>query len=229
MRKKSLILAAGCFLLGLLAGVRLPKEMPFQLHRYHQANQWERMTPKPAKSQLEEKSRCWMCGNDARSLMGLYRGKDDLGVIYVNYWYVMPMEIRNLDEKGEPMPAQGMSTGMTTTSQGECSFETEKNPNRGISQVVVNGGEKSVFDIRKVQKHLCQQCLNKLLKVMEMYGNPKENPKPQDLCLVDFQTMELYSLQNDRSSYFIRDYYVQIEGGADKKITAVYAPDIREK
>lgn len=41
--------------------------------------------------------------------------------------------------------------------------------------------------------------------------------------------MELYSLQDFHISYFVRDYYVQIESGEEKQITVVYAPDVNEK
>lgn len=57
----------------------------------------------------------------------------------------------------------------------------------------------------------------------------QEEPKPRELCLIDFQTMELYSLQDEKSVYYIRDYYVQIDSGERKEITAVYAPDIEKK
>lgn len=71
--------------------------------------------------------------------------------------------------------------------------------------------------------------MDKLLEVMEVYGSTEENLLPRDLCLIDFQTMELYSLQDFHISYFVRDYYVQIESGEKKQITAVYAPDVNEK
>ena len=32
--------------------------------------------------------------------MSMFRGRDDLGVICVNDWYVMDMQIRNLDGMG---------------------------------------------------------------------------------------------------------------------------------
>lgn len=123
----------------------------------------------------------------------------------------------------------GMSLGMTTTGEGGCIFKTETNPDRGISQVTVEYGENSNFDMKKVQDYLCQACLDKLLEVMEVYGSREENLLPRDLCLIDFQTMELYSLQDFHISYFVRDYYVQIESGEKKQITAVYAPDVNEK
>lgn len=53
-----------------------------------------------------------------------------------------------------------------------------------------------------------------------------EAPQPRDLCLVDFQTLELYSLQEQYARYYIRDYYVlpdQTEDGME--IEAVYVPE----
>ena len=80
--------------------------------------------------------------------------------------------------------------------------------------------------MEKAKAILCQDCLDKLLAVMETYGPEGEEPKPRDLCLVDFQTLELYSLQEQYISYYIRDYYVrmdQTDGGI--KIEAVYVPE----
>ena len=83
-----------------------------------------------------------------------------------------------------------------------------------------------MFDVKKVQKHLCQTCLDKVLEVMEVYGLEDEMAKPRDLCLVDFQTLELYSLQGDYSAYTVRDYYVQIDDSreGEVRIMAFYAP-----
>lgn len=61
---------------------------------------------------------------------------------------------------------------------------------------------------------------------MEVYVPEDEEAKTRDLCLVDFQTLELYSLQGDYSSYYVRDYYVQVDDSREDglKVTAIYAP-----
>lgn len=229
MKRKHLILAAGIFCAGVLEGIVFPKQVIGNFIAKEKNSKWEFVTPEPAESHLKDKKKCWMCGNDDRSLMGAFRGSDDLGILCVNNWYVLAMNIRNLDQEGETIPALGMSLGMTATGEGGCIFKTETNPDRGISQVTVEYGENSNFDVKKVQDYLCQTCLDKLLEVMEVYGSTEENLLPRDLCLIDFQTMELYSLQDFHISYFVRDYYVQIESGEKKQITAVYAPDGNEK
>ena len=89
----------------------------------------------------------------------------------------------------------------------------------------VSYGEDSILDVEKAKTILCQDCLDKLLAVMETYGPEGEEPKPRDLCLVDFQTLELYSLQEQHASYYIRDYYVRLDQTDDgMEVEAVYAP-----
>lgn len=87
-------------------------------------------------------------------------------------------------------------------------------------------GTDSIFDVKKVQSHLCQTCLDKLLEVMESYGEERKESRAKDVCLVDFQTLELYSLQEHYISHYIRDYYVQIDGrdGEELEVIGIYAP-----
>ena len=114
---------------------------------------------------------------------------------------------------------------MTGTGEGGDFFSSTQTPSRGISTVEVSYGEDSILDVEKAKAILCQDCLDKLLSVMETYGPEGEEPKPRDLCLVDFQTQELYSLQEQYASYYIRDYYVRLDQTDDgMEVEAVYAP-----
>ena len=49
--------------------------------------EWKK--PESVKSKLKDPDKCYLCGYDNRSLMGLFRKYDDLGIICVNngmYW-----------------------------------------------------------------------------------------------------------------------------------------------
>lgn len=181
---------------------------------------WERQGQSPTDSTLDDLAECYLCGNHNRSLMSMFRGRDDLGVICVNDWYVMDMQIRNLDGMG------GGGSGRTVGAKGACSFQTDRNPERGISEVTVEYGTNSIFDVKKVQDHLCQTCLDKLLEVMDCYGYEGEESGARDICLVDFQTLELYSLQEHYIAHYIRDYYVQVDGRDEEEleVTGIYTP-----
>ena len=187
---------------------------------------WEDKIPEPAKSKLRNQEECWLCGNSNRSLMGYFRKFDDVGIICVNNWYVLDMKIRNHDEEGNFIgPQEGSRSAMTGTGEGGCFFSSDQNSDRGISRVTASFGEDSIFDVSKVQRNLCQECLDKLLEVMETYGEESEPATPRDLCLVDFQTLELYPLQKHNIAYFIRDYYICIDTEEDEvQVQAFYAP-----
>lgn len=42
-------------------------------------------------------------------------------------------------------------------------------------------------------------------------GHSIEKKEPIPLCLVDFKTLDIYSLQDHYRSIFIRDYYVEMD------------------
>ena len=152
-------------------------------------------------------------------LTGYLEKTQELGVICTNHWYVMDMHIRNHDEDGNLTGPQGNGhMGYTGTGEGGCFFHTEQMSDYGISEVSVDYGEDSIFDVKKVQNHLCQECLDKL---------ETQKPKPRDLVLVDFQTLELYAIQEHNAGYFIRDYYVEIESEEDGvEVKAFYCPKL---
>ena len=184
----------------------------------------ERKVLPEIQSELADPEGCYLCGTAPESLMGYFRQFDDLGVICVNQWYVLDMGIL-----GQDMPdaeKNGTRTAMTGTGEGGDFFSSTQTPSRGISTVEVRYGEDSILDVEKAKTILCQKCLDKLLSAMETYGPEGEEPKPRDLCLVDFQTLELYSLQEQYASYYIRDYYVRLDQTDDgMEVEAVYAPE----
>ena len=184
----------------------------------------ERKVLPEIQSELADPEGCYLCGTAPESLMGYFRQFDDLGIISVNPWYVLDLGI--LLHEGDGTDTSGTRTAMTGTGEGGDFFSSTQTPSRGISTVEVSYGEDSILNVEKAKAILCQDCLDKLLAVMETYGPEGEDPEPRDLCLVDFQTLELYSLQEQYASYYIRDYYVRLDQTDDgMEVEAVYAPD----
>ena len=69
--------------------------------------------------------------------------------------------------------------------------------------------------------------MDKLVESMEVFCEETQKPKPRDLVLVDFQTLELYAIQEHNAGYFIRDYYVEIESEEDGvEVKAFYCPKL---
>ena len=215
----TIIIGSLTFLAGLAIGLCVPAMRASNLQMDSRESEQCQVAQDVVKSTLDNKEECCLCGSNSRSLMGMYRGKDDLGIISLNNWYVLDMGVGK--DADETISGQN-SSRITATGEGGCIFHVDLNHARRISEVRIEYGEENYFDVDKVQEYLCQTCLDKLIDVIDVYG---DSECPVGLCMIDFQTMKLYSLQEQYASYYIRDYYVKIESGEEKIVTAVYAPE----
>ena len=210
------------FLAGLAIGLRLLAMRASNLQMDSRESEQCQVTQGAVKSALDNKEECCLCGSNSRSMMGMYRGKDDLGIISLNNWYVLDMGVGKAED--ETMSGQN-SSRITATGEGGCIFHVDQNHARRISEVQIEYGEEDYFDVDKVRGYLCQTCLDKLIDVIDVYG---DSECPVGLCMIDFQTQELYSLQEQYASYYIRDYYVRLDQTVEgMEIEAVYAPESR--
>ena len=53
--------------------------------------------------------------------------------------------------------------------------------------------------------------LNKVAASLEYRKSNSERKEAISLCIVDFKTLDIYSLQDYWRSYFVRDYYVEMD------------------
>ena len=150
----TIIIGALMFLAGLAIGLCLPAICASNLQMDSRKSEQCQTTQEAVKSTLDNKEECCLCGSNSRSLMGMYRGKDDLGIISLNNWYVLDM--------GAGKDADGIVDGqnssrITATGEGGCIFHVDQNHARRISEVRVEYGEENCFDVDKVRGYLCRR------------------------------------------------------------------------
>ena len=206
------------FLAGLAIGLLLSAMRASMLQMDSQESEQCQITQGLVTSTMDNKEESCLGASNSRSLMGMYQGEDDLGIISLNNWYVLDMGVGKAED--ETMSGQN-SSRITATGEGGCIFHVDQNHARRISEVRIEYDEENYFDVDKVRGYLCQTCLDKLIDVIDVCG---DSECPVALCMIDFQTQELYSLQEQYVTYYIRDYYVKIESDEEKIVTAVYAP-----
>lgn len=172
-----------------------------------------------AESSLDNESECFFCGTDGRSIMQYLRGRDDLGIICLNSGNILEMQVCGTASQELPI-FSSMGTG-----EHGCRFSRSNYAGRGISEVSISLGEKSYLMIESLRERLCQDCLDKVAEMIERCGSQEGEEEPYDLCMVDFQTQELYPLQRSRTSYLVRDYYIHIDySDSQIDMTAVFVP-----
>lgn len=188
---------------------------------------WERFQEKESNaceqldSKLKNKKKCYLCGKNKKSMMAYYRKFDTIGIISLSDWYVMGLGLQEYEEQ-ENISENDPHISFRMTNLGGIYIIESSAPDRGMATMDISLSQNCEPDTQMLQKNLCQNCLNHMMDALA--------PSAYPLCLVDFQTLQIYSLQDCYVGYSIRDYWVEIEYDDDRvKIKAFYLPGRREK
>lgn len=205
MRKKTYcikasVLYAGIAVMVLLALLAYYRNDLYEL--WKEKNGMEKVVYEDVKSELSDESCCYLCGSSNKSLIGYYRKTGSIGIISLNNWYVTDFRIEKLED--------GMDSGTSSalTNVDGISIHSEGMPDRGTASIEVDLSEDCEVDYKMLKENLCQPCLNKVLSALEYNKWKVEDKNPVPLCLVDFETLDIYSLQDTLHRYSVRDYWV---------------------
>lgn len=169
-------------------------------------------------SELRDKEKCYLCGTSDDSMMDYYRKFDTIGIIGLNQWHILDLRLKEYDSEGNSVEKEGSSSDYGSMQGME--YSVSATPRRGMSNVTIESTD-GMFNERVVEQHLCQECLDKVTDTLTrdvVKGQEEYFP----FCLVDFETLELYPVQREKHSFFIRDYYVEVELEESKVFIQVY-------
>lgn len=102
---------------------------------------------------------------------------------------------------------------------------SQGSPARGMASMDITLPENYKLHTDTIQHYLCQKCLDKITESLGYSKWRYEKKEAIPLCLVDFKTLEIYSLQDWHRGCTIRDYWVEMEPeGNEIEIKAFYLP-----
>ena len=217
-------LMIGGFVL-LLLGVYFKDEL---YEKWLRSGGMENVSYEGVQSALEDQGSCYLCGSSDYSLIDYYRKFDTIGLISLNDWYVLDFRLKCHDENGSEVNGEdGTSTSFGNT--GEIIYSTESNFRGTMASIEVTFPEDYQMKTETIRGHLCQKCLNKVLESLEFRKWKYEKKEAVPLCLVDFKTLEIYSLQDWHRGCRIQNYWVEIEPDGNKITVEAYTiPDQKE-
>lgn len=182
----------------------------------------EDVTYEGIQSGLKDQEACYLCGKSERSMIAYYQKFDTIGLISLNDWYVLDFHLMGCERDGKKM-AENSSNNSTFGNTGEITYSSDSSFNGTMASVRVYLPEKYELKTKVIQKHLCQKCLDKVLESLEFRKWKHEKKEAVPLCLVDFKTLEIYSLQDWHRGCLIRNYWVEIEPDGNEIKVDVYA------
>lgn len=117
-----------------------------------------------------------------------------------------------------------MDSGTSSTfgNTGEIIYFSESNFHGEMASIEVTLPDDYAPKMETLEEYLCQPCLDKVLESLEFRKWKYEKKEAVPLCLIDFETLEIYSLQDWHQGYRIRDYWVEIELDDDEIQVDVY-------
>lgn len=162
------------------------------------------------------KDDCFVCGTDAG-----YFGQNNIGIVSLNSFAVMPVEINRYDHNGQLIEENTGAMQMGNFQNGEngMTVSVMLEPDRGIAHVSISPNGDATLDLASAASHLCCDCLAELAS--QLYGSVN------GIGVVNFSTRRLYVLQESVTSFGAGDYYVHCDYealGGEIKILVIYSP-----
>lgn len=225
--KKAIILILICISIFSFAGCK--KDGIMQDKKEGSFNDAEQVAVEPTfhvKSSTPKKV-CGICGVRDDSLMDYYRKFDSIGIINLNTMEVIDSGVRCYDEDTgkEIFEQTGIEIRTGKFKEGDCEYSTESMVGRGISEIELSCDSNNTVSWGRLSKQVCQGCINKVVKMYSEYTEDSNDEEGRDICLIDFKTLEVFSLEKIYLSYSIRDYFVKIDQEKGKtEIIIFYAP-----
>lgn len=168
-------------------------------------------------SVLADAGACFLCGEHVRSRISYFQGLDSIGLLSLKDWTIVDFLLSAEEGDSNPGERYGNMGGVTYLCSGD--------PSRGMARVHVTLPEDWQMEEGFLRQNLCQPCLDQVADALSTWKWEREEKDAFPLCLVDFQTLDLYPVQDWCAGYFIRDYWVELDFEESSMwIKAYYVP-----
>ena len=162
------------------------------------------------------KEKCFLCGAEAG-----YFGQNNIGIVSLNSFSVMPVEINRYDHNGQLIEENTGAMQMRNLKNGEngMTVSVMLEPDRGIAHISISPNGDATLDLASAASHLCCDCLAELAS--QFHGSVN------GVGVVNLSTRRLYVLQESVTSFGADDYYVHCDYealGGEIKILVIYSP-----
>ncbi len=146
---------------------------------------------------------CFLCGDGAGE--SFYWGRNDVGIISLNTFQVVPVALSRYDEHGA---LRSENTGYVSShifpnSENGFSACVFENADRGYADCSVSLNGDEVLDTEKAAAFLCQDCLDGVLSQLCGEG--------LGVGVINFATRELRAFEERVTGFGLGDYYIDCD------------------
>ena len=154
---------------------------------------------------------CFVCGENPNHPISSYWGKDNVGILNLNTFDVLYIEINRYDDNGQLIEETAGYMQMHSMNCGESYVHSSDNPDRGLSNIQIQGERKPV-DTKAIQSFLCQTCLD---KINDMYFG---DYPPEEYAVVNFSDKSIRPLIKNTTWFTFGNFDVDCDFEEDGDI-----------
>lgn len=154
-------------------------------------------------SELQQEN-CFLCGNGADPLTAHYWGEDNVGIINLNTFKLMRLEINRYDEQGQLIEEAAGYMQMDGLHGDDTYANAAIFPDNGYAHVQITGVQYSI-DRDTIQARLCQTCLDTINEI-SLSGNA-----PAEYAIISFADRTVRPLMSCYTWFSAGNYGVDCE------------------
>lgn len=147
---------------------------------------------------------CFICGEQEGSLAKLYWGQDNLGILNLNTFEFIRLEINRYDDAGNLIEESSGFMQRQSIKSGESYAHASVHPDRGYADIQIQGERQSI-NAAAIQSNLCQACLD---TVNDIYFG--DNP-PEEYAIINFLDKSIRPLIKHTTFFSSENYCVDCE------------------
>ena len=149
---------------------------------------------------------CIVCGEGKGTVLPLYRGQENLGIVNLNSFDLAPVTINRYDDFGKLIEEaeQGSSTHITNTGEGGFFLSVTADTNRGYAHGHLSFDKNKALDMEKTASHLCSDCLNQMMEHCW-------SDVPFCMGVIDFSTGEIRLFEEKITAFTFGNYYISCD------------------
>lgn len=171
---------------------------------YNQEEQKDKEAPVQYRSDTTPED-CRLCGDGKGTLLPLYWGQDNVGIISLNTFMMLSVETNRYNDRGKLIkePAPSSSTHSITSGKDGFMASVSEDSDKGYAHGYVYFGNDEILDMEKAAAFLCTECLNRIM------GESWDTP--YGIGSVNFKTREIRLLEENVTAFIFDDFYISCD------------------
>lgn len=162
---------------------------------------------------------CFVCGEHNDPLTAKYWNEDNIGIINLNTFEMMYIEINRYDDNGELIQEPA---GVLVSDGLKCEdswLHSMTDPDRGYSHIDISNITREI-DAENLQSRLCQDCLD------EINSDCFFDEQPAEYAVISFTEKRIRAVTDSLRWYALETYSVYTEFDNDSvRLMVEYSPE----